>query len=158
MPMRFVKKIVFVLLLLIIAFFVYRLISPNSANNLLLDIKTFSNTSFGTHFDLSGTILETSGVVLDTTWTVLDASGVSLLTTGQENTGDELLLSDVELSTGQTTIPATGTIVSSWATVITSAPVVVPVVKKTPTKAPAKPVPTSSSSSDYKNLLENFSN
>ena len=55
--MRFIKRLIFVILLLLIAFFVYRLINPTAAKELLYDIKSFSNTTIGTHFSLSGEVL-----------------------------------------------------------------------------------------------------
>jgi hypothetical protein len=54
--MRFLKRFIFVVILLVLAFFIYRLISPKAANQLLLDIKTFSNDTVGTHFSLSGEV------------------------------------------------------------------------------------------------------
>jgi hypothetical protein len=51
--MRFIKRFIFVILLLIIAFFIYRLISPKAAKELLFDLKSFSNDKIGTHFSLS---------------------------------------------------------------------------------------------------------
>jgi hypothetical protein len=58
--MRFIKRFIFVIVLLLIAFFLYRLISPKAANQLLFDLKNFSNTSIGTHFSLSGEIIQTT--------------------------------------------------------------------------------------------------
>jgi hypothetical protein len=55
--MRFVKRFIFVVILLVLAFFIYRLISPKAANQLLLDIKTFSNDTIGTRFSLSGEVI-----------------------------------------------------------------------------------------------------
>jgi hypothetical protein len=54
--MRFVKRFIFVLILLLIAFFIYRLVNPTAAKELLFDLKTFSNDKIGTHFSLSGEI------------------------------------------------------------------------------------------------------
>lgn len=51
--MRFIKRFIFVLILLVIAFFIYRRISPKAANNLLDDLKTLSNNTIGTNFSLS---------------------------------------------------------------------------------------------------------
>ncbi len=92
--MRFVKRFIFVVILLVLAFFIYRLISPKAANQLLLDIKTFSNDTIGTRFSLSGEVIVA-------TWQVLDASGTlpELTWSLVEITGDdELLLTDTELS------------------------------------------------------------
>jgi len=55
--MRFIKRLIFVIILLVIAFFIYRLINPKAANALLHDMKSFSNQRIGTHFSLSGTII-----------------------------------------------------------------------------------------------------
>gem|GEM_PF-1736506 len=52
--MKFIKRFIFVILLLLIAFFIYRLISPTAAKELLHDLKSFSNDKMGTHFTLSG--------------------------------------------------------------------------------------------------------
>ncbi len=57
MIMKFIKRLIFVIILLLIAFFIYRLISPKAANELLRDLKSFSNTTIGTHFVLSGQTL-----------------------------------------------------------------------------------------------------
>lgn len=91
--MKFIKRLIFVILLLVIAFFVYRLINPIAANQLLYDVKSFSNNTIGTHFSLSWwvlietwVVLDTTGIVLDTTWIIQDSSG-----------DEELLLNDAEL-------------------------------------------------------------
>ena len=55
--MRFIKRLIFVVLLLVIAFFVYRLVNPTAAKELLYDIKSLSNNTIGTHFALSGEVL-----------------------------------------------------------------------------------------------------
>jgi hypothetical protein len=52
--MRFIKRLIFIFILLLIAFFIYRLINPTAAKDLLYDLKSFSNTTIGTHFSLSG--------------------------------------------------------------------------------------------------------
>jgi len=93
MLMRFIKRLMFVILLLVIAFFVYRLINPTAAKELLYDIKSFSNTTIGTHFSLSEEVLVE-------TWVVLDMTGIVLGDTWllEEMSGDEqLLLNDAEL-------------------------------------------------------------
>lgn len=51
--MRFIKRLFFVTILLVIAFFFYRLINPAGAKALLYDIKSFFNTTIGTHFSLT---------------------------------------------------------------------------------------------------------
>ncbi|MFA7298084.1 MAG: hypothetical protein WC010_00335 [Candidatus Absconditabacterales bacterium] len=92
--MRFIKRFIFVVLLLVIVFFIYRLINPTAAKALLFDLKTFSNDKIGTHFSLSGEVITSTGVELDLTGTVLDITGGL-----QELTGDEeLLLNDMVLS------------------------------------------------------------
>ena len=72
MLMRFIKRLIFVIILLLIAFFIYRLISPTAAKELLYDLKTFSNTMIGTHFTLSGEVLATTGTVLDMTGALIE--------------------------------------------------------------------------------------
>jgi len=93
MLMRFIKRLIFVVLLLVIAFFVYRLVNPTAAKELLYDIKSLSNNTIGTHFALSGEVLVE-------TWVVLDMTGIILWDTWflEEMSGDEqLLLNDAEL-------------------------------------------------------------
>lgn len=72
--MKFIKRLLFILFLLIVAFFVYRLINPTAAKELLYDLKSFSNDTIGTHFSLSGEVLETTGVVLDLTGTIVEST------------------------------------------------------------------------------------
>lgn len=57
MSMRFIKRFIFVIILLLIAFFIYRLISPQGAKQLLYDLKLSSNSTIGTEFPLSGDVL-----------------------------------------------------------------------------------------------------
>jgi len=52
--MRFIKRLIFVVFLLVAAFFVYRVISPTAAKELLYDLKSFANDTIGTHFSLNG--------------------------------------------------------------------------------------------------------
>ena len=90
--MRFIKRLIFVVFLLVVAFFVYRLVNPNAAKDLLNDLKSFSNTNIGTHFSLSDQTLVASGAVFTETGTAAGASGLD------EMTGDEaLLLNDMDL-------------------------------------------------------------
>jgi len=156
--MKFIKRLVFVLILLLVAFFIYRMISPAAAKNLLYDLKSFSNNTIGTHFSLSGTTLLV-------TWTVIDITGTILQDTWglQEITGDdELLLRDITLSqenldTGNdiswTTISGDALLDSpilSWTTtIIVSPPTTVIVPKKTP---PPK------NNNDLDHFLQNFGN
>jgi len=51
--MRFIKRLIFIIVLLLVAFFVYRLINPTAAKALLYDLATFSNTRLHTHFTLN---------------------------------------------------------------------------------------------------------
>jgi len=107
--MRFIKRLIFVIILLLLAFFVYRLINPKAAQSLLFDLKTFSNTTIWTHFPLSGDVVVTSWVVIDLTgtiesWIVQDTWAL------QELTGtDELLLKDTSFSP-----EVSGAIVTTW--------------------------------------------
>jgi hypothetical protein len=94
--MRFIKRFVVVLVLLVLAFFFYRLINPTGAKALLFDLKNFSNNSIGTNFSLTQ---DGEEVLLDT-WTVLGETGVlidndSVLQEIDE--ADELLLGDISL-------------------------------------------------------------
>jgi hypothetical protein len=92
--MRFIKRLIFIVILLLLAFFVYRLINPSSANALLRDLKSFSNTTIGTHFSLTNEVLQTTWTNLEITGTVLEATWLL-----QELTGDdELLFNDIDLS------------------------------------------------------------
>jgi hypothetical protein len=159
--MRFIKRLIFVLLLLVIAFFIYRLISPQSAQQLLYDLKLSSNSTLGTQFPLSGEVIVTS-------WVVLDLTGVLVEDTWalQEITGDEeLLLSDFELLLEDdrtwtvTTTWATSLPVSSWIVVPQPLPVVPAKTVTTP-----KTIPSSSKTlspqeqRDLANFLQNFGN
>lgn len=91
--MRFIKRLIVVIVLLLLAFFVYRLISPSSAKTLLYDLKSLANDKIWTHFSLetneeilTGSVIDITGLVLDETWVL------------QEFTDeDELLLEDVPL-------------------------------------------------------------
>jgi hypothetical protein len=44
--MKFIKRLIFVFILLLLAFFVYRLVNPSAAKDLLQDMKSFSNDKF----------------------------------------------------------------------------------------------------------------
>ena len=135
--MRFIKRFIFVLILLLIAFFIYRLINPTAAKELLFDLKTFSNDKIGTHFSLSGEIIET--------WVVLNMTGTVLEDTWflQEISGDEqLLLNDAELT--QESFTETWT--PSVATAVV-APTPTPVPTPTPTTVKTTPTTTKTTSS-----------
>lgn len=96
--MRFIKKFIFILLLLLIAFFIYRLISPKAANQLLHDIKSFSNEKMGTHFSLTGAQnIVATWAVTDITWSI-DEPAIIISSSWwlQEITGDEILLNDTQ--------------------------------------------------------------
>lgn len=97
--MIFIKRFFFVLILLVIAFFVYRMIHPVWAASLLYDLKSFSNSTLGTDFVLFSDIQNTTGAIFDETWIVLDVTGILFDDTGslQEISGDELLLHDVDI-------------------------------------------------------------
>lgn len=125
---------IFIIVLLLLAFFVYRLISPTAAKTLLYDLKSFSNTTIGTNFSLNSKSLET-------TWTVLDITGTIVEETWffQEITGDEeLLLNDMLLTEENFDIQTTTT----W----TTSPVTPPTTPVTPPTTPPKTTTTSSSS------------
>jgi hypothetical protein len=76
-----------------LAFFVYRLVNPSAAKDLLQDMKSFSNDKFWTDFVITTQLEE----LTIETWTVLEETGV-LVTNDSElqelNDEDELLLSD----------------------------------------------------------------
>ena len=112
--MRFLKRLIFVIILLLLAFFIYRLINPKAAQSLLFDLKKFSNTTVWTHFSLTGDVVVTTWVILDMTgsieswavesWTIQDTWALQELTST-----DELLLKDTSFS------PETsGVIVTTW--------------------------------------------
>lgn len=127
--MRFIKKFFFICILIVLAFFVYRLISPTSANALLSDIKSFSNDTLGTHFALSQPILESTWVVLDVTGVVLEETWIL-----QEfASGDELLLNDVDLSQQS---------MSTWTVVTWTLPVVEEPKVVVPLQTPPSPTTT----------------
>jgi hypothetical protein len=72
--MRFIKRLVVVIVLLLLAFFLYRLISPSGAKALLYDLKFLANDKIGTHFSLetneeilTGSVIDITGLVLDET-------------------------------------------------------------------------------------------
>lgn len=169
--MKFIKRIVFVLILLVIAFFIYRLISPKSAQWLLFDLKHFSNTTIGTHFSLSGeslvvtwTVLNLTGIVIENTWVLQEITG-----------NDELLVSDILFSEedmfAETTVTWTidSWIFSSWTipvnqlppssslTTSSVVPLSTPTISKTILSKPA-PKSSSSTSSDFDIFLRNFGN
>lgn len=145
--MRFIKRIIFIVVLLLIAFFVYRLISPKSAQELLFDLTTFSNDTLGTHFSLSGeTLTQTwesllvTGVLLEETWAL------------QEFTGDEeLLLTDSEIS--GTLADDTAIVVSTWP-ILPSAITWTTIVPKTTQTSSSNT--TSQEKRDYDTILKGF--
>jgi hypothetical protein len=88
--MRFLKRLLFILLLLLLSFFLYRLINPTWAKALLFDLKSFSNTRLGTHFVLTDEPLTTSWSSLTITWNALSNTWIL-----QETSDDELLFDDI---------------------------------------------------------------
>ncbi len=115
--MKFVKRFVFIVIIVIVAFFVYRLISPTAAKSLLSDIKSFSNTTFWTHFALQQ-------VNVVTTWSDNSIATGSVNITGelQEITGADALFVEDDIITGQQT-PTTSTWiveVDTWTTSVSS--------------------------------------
>jgi monoamine oxidase len=145
--MRFIKRLIFILLLLVVAFFIYRLISPTWAQQLLSDLKTFSNDTIGTHFSVDS-------VSISTTWSVLDLTGVvttGVVITGMEQTwalqeiiGDEELMFESSLLQDNTT-----GMIASWTTVSWTTVVFVPEAE-TPTRT--IPSTTTKPTTSYKGL------
>lgn len=91
--MKFIKRLLFILLLLLAAFGVYRVVSPTAAKALLQDMKTFSDDRFGTDF----VVTTESEEILIETWTILEETGTLIEDTDdlQElSDEDELLLGD----------------------------------------------------------------
>jgi len=149
--MRFIKRLIFVIILLVVAFFIYRLINPTAAKELLYDLKTFSNDKIGTNFSLTTKALIVSwttstDTIIELTWNL---SGIS---------DEELLLNDMDfIATGNwkvslswatstwttTKTPSSKVVVTTSATPpLPEAPVVVPkttVVPKKITPCPAMP-------------------
>ncbi len=120
--MRFIKRLLFVILLLVIAFFVYRLINPTAANSLLHDIKSFSNDKIGTHFSLDTKTIAASWAVSSWTvspWSTLSNSSVNITWNILNDSGDELLLTDINASA--TWISATWSLSKDTSSVTTSA-------------------------------------
>ena len=157
--MKFIKRFIFVLILLLIAFFIYRLINPTAAKELLFDLKTFSNDKIGTHFSLSGEIIET--------WAVLNVTGTVSedMWFLQEISGDEqLLLNDAELTQESFTETWTSSVATA---VVAPAPTPLPTPTPTPktttvkTTTPTTKTTSSSSSkntSDLNAFLKKFGN
>ncbi|MFA6256372.1 MAG: hypothetical protein WC606_04265 [Candidatus Absconditabacterales bacterium] len=150
--MRFIKRLVFVIILLLIAFFIYRLINPTAAKQLLFDIKTFSNDKIGTHFSLSGEILIASGVVLDETGIVLEETGAL-----QELTGDEELLLNAAEFSGESLDTTNSTAGTNSKTQTTSSTTSTQTQTQTTTSSSSKKL-SDQENRDMKNLLENFGN
>jgi len=146
--MRFIKRLIFIIILLLLAFFVYRLINPSAATALLRDLKSFSNTTIGTHFSLTYEVLEVTWTNLDITGTVIEVTWAL-----QEFTGDEeLLLNDTQLS-WENELP-----LSTWTSSSSDS-----VEGTITTTSPTPSSPTSSSNwlsskdkRDAQNLLGNF--
>ena len=91
--MKFIKRLLFILILLLAAFGVYRVVSPTAAKALLQDMKTFSNDKLGTDFVIT---TETEEILVET-WTILEETGTLIEETDdlQElSDEDELLLGD----------------------------------------------------------------
>jgi hypothetical protein len=60
------------LILLLIAFFIYRVINPAGAKSLLYDLKSFSNDKIGTNFSLTSDVVELTGTVIEMTGDILE--------------------------------------------------------------------------------------
>lgn len=160
-PMKFIKRFLFITFLLVIAFFIYRVINPSWAKALLHDLKSFSNDKIGTHFSLTGTLIQNTWSVLQDTWVVAQDAGV-LIPVGeglQEFTGtDSWLLLDAVDPSQENFTTSTGNAASS------ETPPPMPVSSSQPVVS-AKTSSSSSSSvkglssqdmNDAKNLLKNF--
>lgn len=161
--MRFIKRLIFIIILLLIAFFIYRLISPQSAKQFLYDLKLSSNTTIGTQFLLTGEILDSSGLSLDVAEVVVENTWIL-----QDISDDEqLLLNDFEflqedIATG---IYTTG-IVSTWVISVDSSavaplPQLVPPVISLQSKIPTHTSSTLLSAQEKRDLnrfLQNFEN
>jgi len=150
--MRFIKRLIFVIFLLVIAFLVYRVIKPTAAKQLLHDLESFSNTTIGTHFSLTG-------ITIVTSWTVLAVTGEVIENTWTLSSGDDtLLLNDASLSQENFDTWIQETWTTSSTTTITP--------PTTPTKTTTTKKTTTTSSNglstqdmrDLKNLLQNFGN
>lgn len=94
LSMTFIKRFIFICVLLVLAFFVYRLISPTSAKSFVTEIQSFLNATIGTNFSLDDASwsleydtspLSLTGVLVDT-WLLL-----------VDDWEDELLLDEVSL-------------------------------------------------------------
>lgn len=115
--MKFVKRFVFIVIIVIVAFFVYRLISPTAAKSLLSDIKSFFNTTFWTHF-----ALQQVNVVITWSDSSVATGSVDITWELQEITGTDVLFGEDDLITGQH-IPTSSTWtvdVVTWTTSVSS--------------------------------------
>lgn len=148
------------LILLLIAFFVYRLINPSGAKSMLYDLKSFSNDKIGTHFALTGDVVEL-------TWTLVNMTGDILEDTWTlQNSWDDLFLEDsllleetsqeepvIDIQTGaDEQVPTTTATNTNTSTTN--------VAKPKPTTQPKSTTSSNGLSNqdlrDLKNLLENF--
>jgi hypothetical protein len=147
------------LILLLIAFFVYRLINPSGAKSMLYDIKSFSNDKIGTHFALTGDVVEL-------TWTLVDMTGDILEDTWTlQNSWDDLFLEDsllLEETSQEDPVIDTQTGTDEQVPTTTTNTSTTNVVKPSkPTTTQPKSTTSSNELSnqdlrDLKNLLENF--
>lgn len=165
MIMRFIKRFIFVLVLLLIAFFVYRLISPEWARQLLYDLKLSSNSRLWTDFSLSGEVAPLSWSTLATTWPVLaeDSSVFQLDDDEELFLADESLYQEsafVDTTTSWTLSVSTETVSKDSSSSITSSSVPSE-ISQTPPPKKTTIVPKGLSAKDKRDLnifLQNFGN
>lgn len=160
--MKFIKRLLFIVLLLLLAFFIYRLINPSAAKTLVQDVKTFSNDRFWTHFVVS---TEIEKIIVET-WTILEETGIILQETGafledivllQEFDDEDALLLVNDFIEEDVSNDLVVVEYISWSSSVSTPPE----VPTSPSK-PSSPKKTTSSSSaqeerDLQDLLNNFS-
>jgi hypothetical protein len=132
----------------------------------LLDIKTFSNDTVGTHFSLSGEVAVVTWLVLDSSATLPEITWSLVEITGDE----ELLLTDTELSqeiistwySDTWWIESTGIVSSPSPVIIPPTPSPSPSTKPTtPTKTPTPSSSNGLSTQDKRDanlILQGFGN
>lgn len=160
--MKFVKRIIFIVILLLLSFFVYRLINPSAAKTLVQDVKTFSNDTLGTHFvvttELEEIVVET-WTILQESWIVLQETDLILEDTSilQEFDDEDALLLVNDFIEEDVSNDLVVVEYISWSSSVSTPPE----VPTSPSK-PSSPKKTTSSSSaqeerDLQDLLNNFS-
>ncbi len=158
--MTFIKRLITLIILVLVGFGIFHLISPTKANHFLTRIKTVANTKLGTHFSLTG-----STIIDIMTWNILstwDTLSWTQTQTGSENSdfflGQQTWLID---ETYSGTIQETGdTHVQNYANTETTTPPP-PATQPTQTPPPKTPTPSqqglsSQDMKDLKDFLKNF--